>query len=342
MKTAKRRILALALLMLVSLALVGCELTESEEQKQTVIFSDLNWTSAQFQNRVAQFILEKGYDYPTDVVFGGTLPLFQGLRRGDSQVTMEIWLPNQDEAWMEAQAAGEVISVGASLGEDWQSAFVIPKYLQEQYPDLDSIEDLKEERFKELFSTAETGGKARLVSCVIGWSCEEVNAQQIEGYGLAEHVHVINPGDGAAANADLYGAFERGEPWLGYQWGTNDPAVELDLVLLEEPPYSDECWFTTKACAYEPATILIAVHPDLFASAPDVVAVLRAWDMNIERYNEVGKWRRQNEGASINDTALWWLNNNVDIWSGWVTEEAAEKISTALAESEVAEGWPTE
>lgn len=342
MKTPKTRILALALLLLMSVALVGCELTESEEQKQTVVFSDLNWTSAQFQNRVAQYILEKGYDYPTEVVFGGTLPLFQGLRRGDSHVTMEIWLPNQDEVWMEAQAAGEVVSVGASLGEDWQSAFVIPKYLQEQYPDLDSIEDLKDEQYKELFSTAETGGKARLVSCVIGWACEEVNAQQIEGYGLLEHVHIVNPGDGAAANADLYGAYERGEPWLGYQWGTNDPAVELELALLEEPAYSDECWFTTKACAYEPATILIAVHPDLFASAPDVVAMLRAWDMNIERYNEVGKWRRQNEGASINDTALWWLNNNVDVWSGWVTEAAAEKISSALAESEVAEGWPTE
>ena len=47
-----------------------------------------------------------GYGHPTEVVFGSTLPLFQGLRRGDSHVTMEIWLPNQDEAWMEAQAAG--------------------------------------------------------------------------------------------------------------------------------------------------------------------------------------------------------------------------------------------
>ena len=41
--------------------------------------------------------------------------------------------------------------------------------------------------------------------------------------------------DGAALNADLYGAYEKGEPWLGYQWGTNDPALLLDLVQLEEP-----------------------------------------------------------------------------------------------------------
>ena len=316
--------------------------TPTATPKETIIFSDLNWTSAQVQDRIAQYIVEKGYGYPTDVVFGSTLPLFQGLRRGDSHVTMEIWLPNQDEAWMEAQAAGEVVPVGESLGKDWQSAFVIPAYLQEQYPDLDSVDDLKDDKFKELFATAETGGKARLVSCVIGWACEEVNAKQIEGYGLADDVHVINPGDGAAANADLYGAYEKGEPWLGYQWGTNDPALVLDLVRLEEPPYSDECWFTTKACAYEDATILIAVHPDLTVNAPDVVAMLRKWDFNIGIYKEVAAWQSENPDATANDAALWWLNGNVDLWSAWVTESAADDIKAALEADEIPDGWPTE
>ena len=312
------------------------------EEKEAIVFSDLNWTSAQFQNRVAQYIVEKGYGYPTDVVFGATLPLFQGLRRGDSHVTMEIWLPNQDEPWMEAQAAGEVVSIGESLGRDWQSAFVIPAYLQEQYPELDSVEDLKDDQYKALFAAAETGGKARLVSCAIGWACEEVNAKQIEGYGLSDHVHIVSPADGAAANADLYGSYEKSEPWLGYQWGTNDPTVELNVVRLEEPEYSDECWFTTKACAYEPATILIAVRPDLPVRAPEVVEMLRAWEMNIERYQAVGKWRHENKDASINDTALWWLNSNVDLWSKWVTDDAAEDIRAALEANEIPDGWPTE
>ena len=313
-----------------------------EGPKETIIFSDLNWSSAQVQDRIAQYIVDKGYGYPTDVVFGATLPLFQGLRRGDSHVTMEIWLPNQDEAWMEAQAAGEVISVGQSLGKDWQSSFVIPAYLQQEYPDLDSVEDLKDDAYKELFASAETGGKARLVSCVIGWACEGVNAKQIEGYGLSDHVHVVNPGDSAAANADLYGAYEKQEPWLGYQWGTNDPALLLDLVRLEEPAYSDECWFTTKACGYEDATILIAVHPDLTARAPDVIAMLRKWDFNIEVYKEVAAWSSANPDAATNDAALWWLNSNVDLWSGWVTSEAAAAIRAALAANETPDGWPTE
>ena len=38
--------------------------------------------------------------------------------------------------------------------------------------------------------------------------------------------------------AEVYGAYEKEEPWLGYMWGTGDPALKLDLVRLEEPPYS--------------------------------------------------------------------------------------------------------
>ncbi len=311
-------------------------------EKQTLVFSDLNWTSAQIQNRIAQYIVEKGYGYPTDVVFGATLPLFQGLRRGDSHITMEIWLPNQDEAWAEAQTAGEVVSIGESLGKDWQSAFVIPAYLQEEYPELDSVEDLKDEQYKALFQTTESGDKARLVSCMIGWACEEVNAAQIEAYGLTDHVHIVNPGDSAAANADLYGAYERREPWLGYQWGTNDPSLVLDLVRLKEPAYSDECWFTTKACGYEDATILIAVHPDVLTGAPDVVEMLRSWDLNIEVYQTIARWQRDNPDASTNDVALWWLKSSPGIWTGWVTADAATAIQSALDANETPDGWPVE
>ena len=328
--------------MIVMKALEDRDMMMEMEDRETIIFSDLNWTSAQVQNRIAQFIVEKGYGYPTDVVFGATLPLFNGLRAGDTHVTMEIWLPNQDEAWMEAQAEGQVVSVGESLGKDWQSAFVIPAYLQEQYPDLDNVDDLKDDQYRMLFASAETGGKARLVSCVIGWACEAVNAAQIAGYSLDDHVHVVNPGDGAAANADLYGAYGKKEPWLGYQWGTNDPPLLLDLVQLEEPAYSDECWFTTKACGYKDATILIAVQPEILSRAPDVVSMLRNWGFNIDRYKAVAAWASENSEATVNDAALWWLNGNVDTWSPWVTPEAASAISAALSANDIPDGWPTE
>ena len=319
--------------------IVEVEVEAPPGPKETIIFSDLNWTSAQVQNRIAQYIVEHGYGYPTDLVFGGTLPLFQGLRGGDSHVTMEIWLPNQADAWAEALANGEVVSIGASLGNDWQSTFVIPAYLQEEYPDLDHVDDLKDPKYQELFSTDDSRGKARLVACVPGWSCELVNDAQIEGYELTDYLHVIKPGSQDAMFSEVYGAYERQEPWLGYMWGTADPALLLDLALLEETPYSDECWFTTKACAFEDASILIAVHPSLPERAPDVIAFLRNWDFNIGVYKAVAQWTDAND-ATVEEAAMAWLENEGDLWMSWVSDEAAAGVQAALDADMEAEGWP--
>ena len=312
-----------------------------DTSKEPIIFSDLNWASAQLQNRIAQYIIEHGYGYPTGVVSGPTSLLFEGLQRGDIDVTMEVWLPSQKLVWDKALSEGEVLEVGKSL-VDWQSAFVIPAYLQEQYPDLDSVEDLKDPQFKKLFQTAESGDKARLVSCAINWVCERTNAAQIAGYGLESHVYIVNPGSRAALNADLYVAYDRREPWLGYQWGTNDPALTLDLVRLEEPAYSDECWSTTKACAYEDPTILIAVNSDLPLEAPDVVAMLGNWDFNIDVYKAAVKWRYETGVTDPAAIALWWLESNLEIWSAWVTDEAVASVQAALDRGETAAGWSRE
>ena len=146
--------------------------------RRAIVFGELNWESARIQTRIAQYIVERDYGYPTGVRFGTTLSLIERLRRGSIDALMELWLPNQDEAWSAGLAAGQVYSPGESLGKDWQSAFVIPAYLQEQYPELDSVEDLKDPQFRRLFANAGTEGKARPVSCVVGWNCESVNAAQ--------------------------------------------------------------------------------------------------------------------------------------------------------------------
>ena len=303
----------------------------------TVIFSDLNWQSAQLQNHIARYIVENGYGYPTNAVSSPILQAVQALRDGDIQVVMEVWLPIWSLAWEEALESGEVLSPGASLGKHWESAFVIPAYLQAQHPGLDSVEDLKEQRYKDLFKTAETAEKARLVSCVVGLACEMTNAEQVEAYGLADHVHMVNPISGQALDASLNDAYERREPWLGYQWGTSGPALLLDLVRLEEPEYSDECWQTTKACAYEDSTILIGINASLPDLAPDVVEFLRQWDFSIDIHlRNVSRWQDSNPGASLEDAAIYWLGSNVGIWSGWVTGEAATGILATLPATAIA------
>ena len=297
--------------------------------KETIVFSDLNWTSAQVQNRIAQYIVEHGYGYPTDVVLGATLPNFQGLQKGDIHVAMEIWLPNQSLGWEKALEIGDVASVGTSLVGDWQSTFVIPKYIADENPDLKTPQDLMKPEYQELFATADSRGKARLVACVIGWSCELVNTDQIDAYGLADHLHVINPGSQEAMFAEVYAAYEKKEPWLGYMWGTGDPGLKLDLVRLEEEPYSEECWDADKACAFDESLVLVAVHKSMLPRAPDVIGFLQNWEFSIDVYKEIFQWMDANPGSEASEAAEWFLNNN-KIWEAWVPSDSADKVNESL------------
>ena len=47
---------------------------QASQAKQKIVFADLSWSSALIQNDVARYIIEHGYEYPTDSIFGGTLP----------------------------------------------------------------------------------------------------------------------------------------------------------------------------------------------------------------------------------------------------------------------------
>ena len=298
--------------------------------RETIVFSDLNWPSAQVQNRIVQFIAEHGYGYPTDVILGGTLTNFEGFKNGDIHVTMEIWLPNQDLGWEEAVEIGNVVSVGTSLVGDWQSTFVIPKYIADAYPDLKTPEDLKKPEFQELFATPDSGGKARLVGCVLTWSCALVNEEQIEVYGLNDHVHLINAGSTAALNADIYGAYERKDPWLGYQWGTNDPAIQLDLVLLEQAPYSEECWDADKACVFGDSLVLVAVHKSLLPRAPEIIGLLQNWEYGVPAHKEIVHWMAEDDSREAADAAIYFLTSTTD-WESWITPEALGRVREALA-----------
>ena len=332
---------------LLAVVLLAGYATAVMAQQKPIIFGDLTFDTALTQNRIAQYIIENGYGYPTDVVDGnisGLLQdmtgLLQSLRQGETDVIMEFWL-SISEGWQDAFAAGDAVSLGTSLDGISQSAFMIPAYVQAAHPELDSIEDLKEEQYQNLFATPESSGKARLVNCPASWPCHAINPLQIAGYGLSEHIHIFVPETETAMNSDLFDAYAKGEPWLGYLDDSMSSAIKLDMVQLEEPPYSHLCWATTKACAYENATIIIAARPQLLERAPQVSQMLRKWELTPEIYG-ILSIRGTDTDSSHADTAIWWLNENEAVWSQWVTADAAAAIREALKRGERADGWPDE
>ncbi len=306
---------------------------EPARDKPTIIFSDLDWTSAQIQNAIARRIIELGYEYETDAIFGSTVPLMQALVNGDTNVTMEIWIPNQQEAWDEAVANGGVEAVGKSLEDNWQATFIIPQYVADANPGLRSVEDLRKEEYWSLFVTPDSNGKARLLNCIPGWECENVNLEKMETYDLGEYVEPINPGSGAALAAEIEANFQREEPVLFYYWGPTTLSYKLDneyggFYILEEPEYTDECWETGKACAYKLAEVLIAVRSELKESAPDVVEFLRNWSFTAgNQLAAEGYLEESGEDYAV--VADWFLQNTED-WKRWVSSGTADKVLAAL------------
>ena len=292
--------------------------------KETIVFADLDWDSAQIQNAIARRIVEDGYGYPTDAIFGGTIPLWQGLVGGDIDVSMEIWLPNQKDVWQPAMAKGEVIPVGKSLDDNWQSAFVVPTYLIEQNPGLKSVQDLRDHI--DIFP--QDGGKAVLVSCLAAWACSGVNESQVKAYGLDDVITLQDPGSQASLFASLEGAYAKGEPWLGYLWGPTQPAAELDLTRLEEPACSGAAGPDT-GCGYPTANIRIAVHPTLVPRAPDVIEFLRKWDFTAAVDVAANAYKAETD-ASFDEVATWFLKNHEASWSQWVPTDVAQNVKDAL------------
>ncbi|GIS93606.1 MAG: periplasmic substrate-binding protein [Dehalococcoidia bacterium] len=319
------------------------------KEKREIVFGGLNWDSALVQNGVARYIVEHGYGYPTNQIEGSTLPLFQGLRKGDVDLTMEIWLPNQDTAWNEAVKAGEVIPVGKSLEDNWQSSFLIPQYMQDANPELDSIEDLKEDKFKSLFE--QEGGKVVLLGCIAGWGCrtmqegDETGPGQIVGMGLEDHVVLRDPGTAGALAAAIEAAFAKEDPILFYYWGPTALAHQLatgvGYVDLEQPDPS-ECADNSPihGCSFPAAEIMIAMNTELVNDAPELISFFQNWDWSAGNQLAAEGWYGENQESLTNEgktseeiysaTGVWYLQNN-DAWESWVPDDVAANVKAALA-----------
>ena len=95
----------------------------------TITFGDYGWDSAIVHNRVAQYIIENGWDIETDSVAGETITLFQGLVDRDIDVSMEIWVEQQPLFPQEVEA-GTIVDYGANYPNSVQGWWV-PTYVIE-------------------------------------------------------------------------------------------------------------------------------------------------------------------------------------------------------------------
>ena len=305
----------------------------------TLKISDLNWGSAHFQSEVAKIMIEEGYGYPVEQVSAVTIAMLEAMRAGDVDVIIEIWYENQQAAYDDALAAGDIVTLGTLNDDNWQSSYVVPTYVIEgdtergidpMAPNLSSVSDLTDAEYIALFEDPEDPGKGRVVTCVAGWECEKINAQQLEAYGLDEDYNLLVPGSQEALFLSLEGAYDKGEAWLGYLWGPTTISGKLDLTLLEEPPYDVAVWEANNGCAYPSVQLLVAASSEFENKAPDVAAMFEKWVMNTATLGEALAYMDATGGEPY-DAAVWFLKNRESVWTEYVPSDVADKIKDAVA-----------
>jgi len=318
----KLLIVALGAILILS-SFIGCI-----TQKETITFADLDCDSAQVHNRIAAFILEHGYDYNIEYNFGSTIPMFLGLTDGSNDISMEIWVENQQEAYDEAIAAGTIVDLGGNFLDNWQG-WLVPTYMitDGDLPADISVEDMTE--YWELFKDPEDPTKGRFYSCIAGWECELINDEKFEVYGLDDTYNIFLPGSGAALLSSMVGAYEKHEPWFGYYWSPTSALGLYDMTPIGEPAYNETVWNTNHGCAFPAVNINICVNAGLLDRAPDAVEFLENYETTAAMANDALAYMEANE-ATAEEAAVYFLQEYESVWTQWVPADIASKVKAAL------------
>lgn len=306
-----------------------------EDAKPTIRLADGAWDSVKFHTAVAQFIIENGYDYPTELMPGSTPAILTGIRNGNIDVYMENWTDNIIDEYTDMIESGDVLELSMNFDDNAQGWYV-PTYMIEGdpargiepiAPDLKSVFDLPEHW--ELFKDPEDPSKGRIYGGIAGWEVDQTLSVKMETFDLNENFNYFRPGSEAALNTSIVRAYERGEPWVGYNWEPTWIIGKYDMTLLEEPEYTKERWENGFASEFPSNRCTVTAHKDLPDKAPDVVEFLSNYETTSAIISEALAQMMDNE-LTIDESALWFLTNYEDLWTTWVPDDVAAKVKAAM------------
>jgi len=322
------------------------------EEKQVIKFHDGQWATLWEHNAIAMYITEHGYGYPVEEVEGTSVTMQVAMPLGEIDVNMELWRQNAMEWYAKNTSSGALVDLagtvanvsngakGQSLETSMQGIYV-PTYMVEQNPGLKSVLDLP--KYKDLIKDPEDSSKGQVVNCIIGWNCQKIIRAKWHAYGLNDSINLMEPGSAGAIDANIVGAYTAGEPVASYYWEPTQLIADLDMTLLEEPAWTQECADAISAavesepyeseigCAFPAFDVHTGVNGSLVERAPEVVDFLGNMFIGALPLGAIATWKKDNK-AEWRDAAVYWLKDNEATWTTWVTEDAAKKVKATLAE----------
>ncbi len=321
-------------------ALIGSTSLASADECGKVTLADMNWASATTFANIDKFILENGYGCDVELVVGDTTVTGTSMtEKGTPDVAPELWTNSFIKAIELGVQEKRLRMAGSPLPDGGEEGFWVPKYMVDENPKLATIAGILAN--SKLFPHNEDKAKSGLYSCPAGWACQVSvdNLHKAMKMGDAGF-EVIDPGSGPALAGALSKAYERKQGWLGYYWAPTPLLGKYEMVKVDFGSGTDvehykQC-ITQKDCADPkptmfPAAPIYTVTTEEFATrAPSAYAYLANRGLSNSATNLLLAWKDENQ-ADGETVALEFLNNSADIWSKWVSKDAANKIKAALA-----------
>ena len=327
----RKKILLLLSSLLCMLLLTGC----GGSNEKTIVFSDAGWDSVKFHNAVAGLIAEKAYGLKVETMNGSSPIMEAALVRGDVDVNMELWTDNV-ATYQADKAAGGIVDLGVNFDDNRQGLYV-PRYVIEGdpqrgiapvAPDLKKVADLA--RYSNIFVDEENPSKGRIYGAIPGWAADEVMFKKYEYYGLDKNYIYFRPGSEATLNTAFITAYEKGLPIVGYNWEPTWISDKLDMVLLEDEPYTEQGFAEGKTAAPS-VVVMVAANSRLPGRFPEYTEFLKKYHTSSALTAEALAYIADNK-ATYDQAARWFLQQHDDLLAQWLPQDKAEAVRAALKE----------
>lgn len=303
---------------------------------KTIDIAEMNWPSAAALAHIHAIILEKGFGCSVEIVGGDTVPTSASmLSKGVPALAPELWTGTIQDAWDKGVANGTVSVAGVAISDGAVEGWWIPTFVAEANPGLKRVEDLPE--YWELFKDADDPSQGRFYGCPPGWGCEIINTALFEAFELEDSFNLFSPGSGGNLDAAITRAFIREEPIAFYYWGPTSIMGKYAMTKLEMPGYDE----AIHACNADPACepkgksafptppVIKGVATWLLNEAPAVADYLKKSTLTNVEISRMLSWGDDNK-AGARETAENFLATEVDLWSQWVSADAAEAIKASM------------
>ncbi|MBB3962975.1 glycine betaine ABC transporter substrate-binding protein [Rhizobium metallidurans] len=307
---------------------------------EDITIADMSSMSAEFLAAMDKFILNKGFGCNANLVAGDTVPAITAMiEKGQPDIIPEGAVDVVPALYKEGVETGKIVAVSDPLSDAGNQGLWIPKYMVDKDPQLATLAGVLKN--PELFANPENPSRGGIYNGAPGWGATIVTAQLYKANKMADYkFDLIDPGSLAGLDSAISRAYERKQGIIAYYWSPTGllgryDMVKVDLGVANDPEEWKRCTAVAECADPKPNAwtasdnIKTLVSKKFSEAGGDAIDYLKKRELKADTINKVLAWMNENQ-AKGEDAAQYFLTENPDIWTKWVSPDVAEKVKSAL------------